>query len=90
MYILCYFFCLKKASSFFLPLSFLPVVGTADAEIKVPSADNLELLQIPDLSPGVGQNIYRNVDCLICVPWCIQLHFFPSSLPTQSDMCLKR
>lgn len=38
--------------------SFLPVVGTADAEIKVLSADNLELLQIPDLSPGVGQNIY--------------------------------
>ena len=44
--------------------SFLPVVGTADAEIKVLSADNLELLQIPDLSPGVGQNIYiyRNAD----------------------------
>lgn len=46
--------------------SFLPVQNaeTADAEIKVLSADNLELLQIPDLSPGVGQNIYiyRNAD----------------------------
>ena len=40
---------------------------TADAEIKVLSADNLELLQIPDLSPGVGQNIYiyRNADWFV-------------------------
>ena len=54
----------------------MPVVGTADAEIKVLSADNLELLQIPDLSPGVGQNIYIQKCWLICVPWCIQLYFF--------------
>ena len=34
-----------------------PQWGTADAQIKVPSAENLELSCVLALKPGVGQNI---------------------------------
>ena len=42
---------------FTLPSRCSPEVGTADADIKVPSVENAEMTDVQPLRRGVGQNI---------------------------------
>ena len=76
-------FCLHSFLSvsirFFLP-SLIFAVGTADAEISVPSVANPGLANVLLLKPGVGQNIATHDFCLgLSGPFTF---IFPNPLPT--------
>ena len=51
-----------------------PAVGTADAEIKIPSVENPELMSVLLLKPGVGQStaVYASLCVCVCVCVCVR------------------
>ena len=60
----------------------LPQSGTADAEIKVPSDEILELTNILPLKPGVGQNIAIHASPTARNIFLVQISTFPVHSPS--------
>ena len=71
--------------------------GTVNAEINVPSAENLQQTKVTSVEPGAGQN---TVSLDFSAAWIstflisvCQIHtssFFSSPLSTQSDVCYEQ
>ena len=75
------------------PVSDAPCLGTWDAEIRLPSAENQELSNLLFFKPGIGHNIALRAFPECCHEFRLStllgsFHFiFPMSLQTRSYVC---